>query len=135
MNVSDTERNLLTDDDMVFLENIKAWMRTSSGAPRESDLVFLCRELSFSPRPVSNRFVTLGELVTLCNDNAGNRMIYEAWLSSALDNIYSASAALNKEDGYRLIALFKAIHGINSEDSLALEASEALEDARQALYG
>jgi len=135
--------SLLTEDDIVYLGKLKAWVRSSlefavmRKRPSEGDLVFLRCELPIFLRgkKPSYKFVTLGDLVKICEDSASNQMIYEAWVNSALDNAYSAVRALSEDDGNRFITYFKAYHDIDNEDALADEAYEAIEDARRALYG
>ena len=134
--------SLLTDDDIVYLDKLKAWVRSSlefavlRKTPGEGDLVFLRCELPIFLRgKPSDKFVTLGELVKLCEDSASNQMIYEAWVNSALDKAYSAARSLSEDDGDRFVAYFKAYHNIDDEGALADEAHEAIEDARRALYG
>ena len=135
-------KSLLTNEDIVYLDKLKAWLRSSlefavlRKTPSEGDLVFLRCELPFFLRgQSSDKFVTLGELVKICEDSASNQMIYEAWVNSALDNAYSAARALSGDDGDRFISYFKAYHDIDDEGALADEAHEAIEDARRVLYG
>jgi len=134
--------SLLTDDDIAYLDKLKTWVRSSlefavlRKTPNEGDLVFLRCELPIFLRgKPSDKFMTLSELVKICEDSASNQMIYEAWVNSALDNAYSAARSLSEDDGNRFIAYFKAYHDIDNEDALADEAYEAIEDARRALYG
>lgn len=137
--------NYLTSSDVEYLEKLKLWLRSSMEftvldvAPSEDDLIFLVKELPvwLSGKPPKNRFVTLGEMVKLCEDAASNKMIYEAWVNSALNNVYSALRALNIDDGNRLIAFFKTYHGLGDvdEDEMENEAREAIREAQQALYG
>ena len=138
-------RNYMTSSDIEYLENYRGWFRSSmeytvfNAPPSKEDPVFLANDLPvwLSGRLQGSRFVTLGEMVMLCENSASNKLIYEAWVNSALEHAYSASSALNHDDGKRFIAFFKASHGIKdrNENDLASESSEAVSHAYQAIYG
>lgn len=134
--------SLLTESDIAYLDELRLWIRGSlefsvlNVKPVESDLVnFNGKVPLFFKNKVRNGFVSLGKLVGVCEDAGQNRMIYESWLQSVLDNIYSFSRCMGADDFERLLDFFKRYHGIESERALAEEAQEALDDAMKALYG
>jgi hypothetical protein len=138
------QASLLTEDDKLFLSNLQSWMRSSMEfsilgiQPKDSDLVRIDGKLSPSlalKLGQKSAFVSLGELRQLSEDSAQNGMIYEAWMDSALQNAYIFSKPLQTEDAFRFIAYFKAYHEIDNEQALAAGAREALDRARQELYG
>ena len=134
--------SLLTESDIAYLDKLRLWIRGSlefsvlNVKPVESDLVNINEEVPlFFKNKVRNGFISLGEMVGVCEDAGINHMIYESWLQSVLDNIYSFSRCMGEDDFERLLDYFKRYHGIESERALAEEAQEALDDAMQALYG
>lgn len=127
---------------MVYLSALKQRLRDALEftflkiPPIGSDLVMPVHQLPFFLQPkAGEQFLTLADLTHLCETFASNRMIYEAWVSSALDNVYAAATALSPEDSRRLISYFKACHDITDETDLAEAAGEAIQEAREALYG
>lgn len=89
----------------------------------------------YLPLDGSIKTITISEAIEVCEKSASNGMIYEAWLQSALENIYAISKALSEKDGIKLVETFKALHGIEDECGLASQAREALNDAYNDLYG
>lgn len=139
-----TRVSLLTEDDKFFLDNLQSWIRSSmefsilGTESKDTDLVRIDGKLSpyLTLKLGKNAtFVSLGDLRQLCEESAQNRLIYEAWLHSVLQNAYIFSKPLNIEDVSRFIAYFKAYYGVEDEGSLASQASEAIEYAREELYG
>jgi len=133
---------LLTESDIAYLNDLRLWIRGSlefsvlGVKPVESDLVKINGKVPFSfEKKVGQGLLTIEKIVKLCEAAGQNSMIYEPWLQSVLDNIYSFSRCMNGDDFERLLGFFKRYHGIESERALDEEAQEALDDAMQALYG
>lgn len=136
--------SLLTEEDTLFLNNLQSWIRSSMEfsilgiESKDADLVRIDGKLSpyLTLKLGKNAtFASLGKLRQLCEESAQNGLIYEAWLHSGLQNAYIFSKPLSTGDGPRFIAYFKAYHEIENEEALAAEASEAIDCARQQLYG
>lgn len=62
-------------------------------------------------------------------------MIYEVWVNSVLDNVYSVVCVFSEDDGNRFIIYFKVYYDIDNEDALADEVYEVIEDVCWVLYG
>jgi hypothetical protein len=140
---------LLNATDVLFLEKYRAWIKASleysinNAVPCDDDLVSihwksgsLIHFLGVDRFPYED-FISLKELIEICEDFATNSSIYEAWLNSVLQNVYALASGLNLQDGERLIKYFKTCQGIENIDDeyIECEAQSAIQDAREALYG
>jgi hypothetical protein len=130
----------LTESDITFLAQYRLWIRASlefqllNVTPVADDLVWL-KSTSACPYVGIGGFISLADLVLRCECSAGNKMIYEAWLTDALLKVYRAARCLDEADGDRLIAYFKSYHEIQDEADLVAEAVRAIEEVRTDLYG
>ena len=141
-----TNQTILTSDDILFLNKLRSRNKSSMEftilriEPVEEDLVLFQSEPPLHLRKriknmLVHNFISIGEIARLCENAASNNMIYEAWLDSALDNVYMVSRSLCPADKDRLIAYFKNYHEIENEEDLRNMATEAINEAMEAMYG
>ncbi len=137
------QTSLLTEDDKLFLSNLQSWIRSSmefsllGAEAKDSDLVRIDGKLTpYMALRLGNNtaFISLEDLRELCERDAQNGMIYEAWLHSGLQNAYLFSKPLDPGDAHRFITYFKAYHEIEDELALAVAAQDAINEAYHNLY-
>lgn len=137
------KQNHLTLDDQIFIFDLSAHTRASmqfsilQSPPQENDLIYISGEQMpyFLPLNTCKTFITLREILTLCESKAERSMIYEEWVRDVFVNIRAAARAMSISDGARLIAYYKSCHGIDDVAAIDNAANEAIAEARAALYG
>jgi len=134
------EKTLLTDEDTTFLEHLRIRVQGALEfsllglAPTANDRIALERPCPYiSKGKKAGSLLTMKDALAMCEAKASNRMVYEAWLESVMDNVHLLAMSLSHDDGCRLMAYFTATYGAQP-DEIRAESRSALWEAAQALY-
>jgi len=134
------EKTLLTDEDRKYLEGLKIRVQgllefsLLGLTPGSNDRIVLERPCPYIAKDMkAGSLLTMEEALALCQAVASNRMIYEAWVESVMDNVHLMVASLGHDDGRRLMAYFNAQYGADPAE-IRVESRSALWEAARALY-
>ena len=133
---------LLLDEDIEYINKLGAWIKSSLEysvfcSSQLGNDVLLIRDIppcSLFFGKFNCCFVSLNEAIDVCEELALNRMIYEAFLDSALENAYTLSNMMDTCDAERFISYFKIHHHIVDEDLLSEKAAESIKESSKLLY-